>query len=76
MNYFKLDNKIQKKNYTFDELDLSKFISYKDKHPLFDGWLDSMVSDNLSRDSEGHPSNKGYELISDVFYNKIKKNIV
>ena len=63
----------------FSELDLDKFVSYDSyKHPLFDGWLDTIIKDkeyglDLNKDEQGHPSIHGMKLISIRVLNKIKK---
>ena len=44
--------------------DLSKFLTYNNStHPLFDGFIDYMKKDNLTKDIEGHPSQKGHYFL-------------
>lgn len=77
LNYFGLDTLV-KDEAIYKELDLSHFITYKDNHPIFDGWLDRIKKDNLAIDDDGHPSLELMQIISDKFYNRIqnKKEII
>lgn len=71
LNYFSLDKKIQEES-IFNELDLSKFITYKDNHPIFDGWLERAKKDGMCIDEDGHPSLELMEIIGSKFYEKYK----
>lgn len=73
LNYFPL-NKLVKEERIYNELDLSKFISYKDTHPIFDGWIDNIKKDGLAVDVDGHPNVELMKIISDKFFSKIKNN--
>lgn len=73
LNYFGLDISVKDEE-IYKELDLSHFITYKDKHPIFDGWLDRIKKDNLAIDDDGHPSLELMKIISDKFFTKIKNN--
>lgn len=77
LNYFSLDRRIETQN-VYNELDLSKFITYKDKHPIFDGWLEHIKNDGLSIDEFGHPNLELMELISKSFFDKLidTRNII
>lgn len=73
LNYFGLDKLVEEEE-IYKELDLSRFITYKDNHPIFDGWLDSIKKDNLAIDDDGHPSLELMKIIGNKFYNKILEN--
>jgi len=73
LNYFGLDESVKDEE-IYKELDLSHFITYKDNHPIFDGWLDRIKKDNLAIDDDGHPSLELMQIISDKFCDKILKN--
>jgi len=71
LNYFPLNGLIKEET-IYNELDLSKFISYKDTHPIFDGWIDNIKKDGLAVDEYGHPNVDLMKIISDEFFLKIK----
>ena len=71
LNYFPLNGLIKEET-IYNELDLSKFISYKDTHPIFDGWIDNIKKDGLAVDEDGHPNVDLMKIISDEFFLKIK----
>ena len=73
LNYFPLDERLDN-SYAYKELDLSKFLVYKNNHPIFDGWIDSIVKDKLSIDKDGHPNDKLQEMISSMIVDSISKN--
>ena len=69
LSYFPIENTQENEIFVKNNIDLTKFISYDDsKHPLFDGFINSMKNDNLTKDEEGHPSQKGHMFL----YEKIK----
>lgn len=73
LNYFPLDKSLSN-SFAFKELDLSKFLVYKNNHPIFDGWIDSILKDKLSIDDHGHPNDKLQEMISSMVVDRISKN--
>ena len=73
INYFPLDSRISNLP-LLKELDIDKFVSFNDStHPLFEGWLDSIVNSNgkLNKDPQGHPNINGMKLISSKVIKKI-----
>jgi hypothetical protein len=70
LNYFPINNIVENLE-IYKELDLSKFITYKNNHPIFDGWLNDVVKDGLSIDEFGHPNEECMEIISNKFYEKL-----
>lgn len=73
LNYFPLDRSLSN-SFAFKELDLSKFLVYKNNHPIFDGWIDSILKDKLSIDPQGHPNDKLQKMISSMVVDRISKN--
>lgn len=71
LNYFPINNVVENLE-IYKELDLSKFITYKNNHPIFDGWLNDVVKDGLSIDEYGHPNEECMKIISNKFYDKLK----
>lgn len=73
INYFPLDLRISDL-FILKELDLDRFVSFNNStHPLFEGWLDSIVNSNgkLNKDPQGHPNINGMKLISSKVIKKI-----
>jgi hypothetical protein len=69
LSYFPIENTQENKIFVKNNIDLTKFITYDDSnHPLFDGFIDLMKNNNLTKDEEGHPSQKGHMFL----YEKIK----
>ena len=73
LNYFPLDSSLED-SFAFKELDLSKFLVYKNNHPIFDGWIESIKKDNLSIDKDGHPNEELQKIISDKVIKRVNKN--
>ena len=73
LNYFPINNIVENLE-IYKELDLSKFITYKNNHPIFDGWLNDVIKDGLNIDEFGHPNEKCMEIISNKFYDKLKSH--
>lgn len=73
LNYFPLDDKM-KNIKLLDEIDLDKFIQYKDNHVLFDGWINSIIEDGLSIDPQGHPNDELREIISNKVIDSINSD--
>lgn len=73
LNYFPLDKQIEN-SFLYNQLDLTKIVSFDDDlHPIFDGWITNIISNNLHGDRFGHPSMKGYNYISNKIIDKINK---
>ena len=63
-SYFPIERTEKNERFIKDCLDLSKFLTYNNStHPLFDGFIDYMKKDNLTKDIEGHPSQKGHYFL-------------
>jgi len=68
-SYFPIEKTFKNEVFIENNIDLSKFITYDDStHPLFDGFIDYMKRDNLTKDKQGHPSQKGHDFL----FEKIK----
>jgi hypothetical protein len=76
LNYFPLDSSLEN-SFAFKELDLGKFLVYKNNHPIFDGWIESIKKDNLSIDKDGHPNEELQQIIADKVREQInlKRNL-
>ena len=69
-SYFPIERTEKSEMFIKDNIDLSKFIKCNDStHPLFGGFIDYMKKNNLTKDIEGHPSQKGHYFL----FEKIKK---
>lgn len=72
LNYFPLDKKIIKLvPKIYRELDLTKFLKYKNHHPIIGGWIDHIKNDKLAIDNDGHPGLKLQKIIGDMVHKKI-----
>lgn len=66
MCYFPLEYSIVNKKFADRMIDYSKFITFdKNKHPIFDGFIDGMKESNMISDSVGHPSQLGHQFLVD-----------
>ena len=73
LSYFRIEKTLKNEVFIKNNIDLSRFITYNDStHPLFDGFIDYMKRDNLTRDKEGHPSQKGHYFLFEKIKNYFK----
>ena len=73
LSYFPIEKTIKNARFIKKNIDLSKFITYDDStHPLFDGFIDYMKRDNLTKDIQGHPSQKGHYFLFERIKNYFK----
>lgn len=71
INYFPMDSDI-KNQYIYEKLNLNNFVSFNDNlHPIWDGWLNHIVDNNLSCDEFGHPNPDGHIHITNRVIKKV-----
>jgi hypothetical protein len=72
LNYFPLDRMIEN-SFFYNQLDFSKIVTFHDNHhPIFEGWLSHIISNNFHEDPFGHPNLNGKKYIANRIYNKLK----